>query len=295
MIVRPFTFLTALLFALSGAYLFVVKHQSQSLEVQMEQTAATTRQDEEAIRVLKAQWALEADPSRIASLAAKFTGLQPMRPVQLVTMASLATELPAPGGVAPYNNPEDEVPGLPGSNAVPSPMGVPIEVKGRVAALQSSSSDLVKAVSVQQVAANFPPPPPVRPRRYVRHQDQKMVPAPHKEHGIAQSCDFREIAGYKNSPLAIQLNLFGVGINLCLQPYLLGAHLLHGVNFGLKPLVIRQRPNPNTTFDERRAKNQSHIPMVAPGSTKGRWDRNTPLHVTFIFMAAKELFHRPSG
>ncbi len=141
----------------------------------MEQTAATTRQDEEAIRVLKAQWALEADPSRIASLAAKFTGLQPMRPVQLVTMASLATELPAPGGVAPYNNPEDEVPGLPGSNAVPSPMGVPIEVKGRVAALQSSSSDLVKAVSVQQVAANFPPPPPVRPRRYVRHQDLHLA------------------------------------------------------------------------------------------------------------------------
>ncbi|MDE1906688.1 MAG: hypothetical protein KGH75_09610 [Rhodospirillales bacterium] len=175
MIVRPFTFLTALLFALSGAYLFVVKHQSQSLEAQLEQSAAATRQDEEAIRVLKAQWALEADPSRIASLAAQFTGLQPMKPVQLVTMASLATELPAPGSSAPYSNPEDEVPGLPGSVAAPLPMGPPIEVKGHVAALQSSASGLTNAASAQQVAANLPKPPPVRPRAYLRHQEVHLA------------------------------------------------------------------------------------------------------------------------
>ncbi len=135
MIVRPFTFLAGLLFALSGAYLFVVKHQSQGLEDQMEQLAESSRQDEQAIRVLQAQWALEADPSRIASLAAQFTGLQPMKPGQLVTLASLASSLPAPGSAAPFNNPQDEVPAIPGTGDAPAaPFGPPIEVQGHVAA-----------------------------------------------------------------------------------------------------------------------------------------------------------------
>ena len=171
MIVRPFTFLTALLFALSGAYLFVVKHQSQSLEAQLEQSAGATRQDEEAIRVLKAQWALEADPSRIASLATQFTGLQPMKPVQLVTLASLANALPEPGSSAPYTNPEDEVPGLPGSGTVPRPMGPPIEVRGHVAAVQSTTPGfLASSGPTQQIDASLPKPPPVRPHMFVQHE-----------------------------------------------------------------------------------------------------------------------------
>ena len=171
MIVRPFTFLAGLLFALSGAYLFVVKHQSHALEYQLEQAADATRQDEEAIRVLKAQWALEADPSRIASLAEQFTGLQPMKPAQLVTLASLANELPEPGIAAPQSNPEDMVPGLPGAAATPSPMGPPIEVKGRVAAVQSTAPVLLaSAGAIQQNRTSLPNPPPVRPRVLMRHE-----------------------------------------------------------------------------------------------------------------------------
>ncbi|MDE2240260.1 MAG: hypothetical protein KGJ73_10105 [Rhodospirillales bacterium] len=174
MIVRPFTFLTALLFALSGAYLFVVKHQSASLEAQLEQSAGATRQDEEAIRVLKAQWALEADPSRIAALASQFTGLQPMKPVQLVTLASLANDLPEPGSSAPYGNPEDGVPGLSGPGAAPASLGPPIEVNVHVAAQQARVQGFSEpsqqtvyptqvAENIAPVEANLPKPPPVRP------------------------------------------------------------------------------------------------------------------------------------
>jgi len=113
MIVRPFTFITGLLFALSGAYLFVVKHRSQMLDQQLAQTAEATRQDEQSIRVMQAQWALEADPSRLAALAAQFTGLQPMKPGQLMTLADLGAQLPAPGSAAPVPNPEDPVPAMP--------------------------------------------------------------------------------------------------------------------------------------------------------------------------------------
>ena len=64
MIVRPFTLITGMMFVLSGAYLFVVKHHSEVLDDQLTQVTQATRQDEQSIRVLQAQWALEADPSR---------------------------------------------------------------------------------------------------------------------------------------------------------------------------------------------------------------------------------------
>ncbi len=175
MIVRPFTFLTGLLFALSGAYLFVVKHQSHSLEDQMQHSAAAIRRDEEAIRVLKAQWALEADPSRIAALAAQFTRLQPMKPGQLVTLASLAQRLPPPGSSAPFGNPQDEVPGQSGQDsATPSQLGPPINVQGNAAS--GATADLVppethrqqSADSAAPVDASFSlpkPPPEVRPQQ----------------------------------------------------------------------------------------------------------------------------------
>lgn len=113
MIVRPLTFVSGLMFALSGAYLFMVKHHSEALDDQISQMTQQTRQDEQSIRVLQAQWALEADPSRLASLAAQFTGLQPMKPGQLTTLASLGNALPSPGSQPPGANPADPVPAMP--------------------------------------------------------------------------------------------------------------------------------------------------------------------------------------
>lgn len=113
MIVKPFTFITFLMFAASGAYLFAVKYELQVLGDQVSQASAATKQDEQEIRVLQAQWALEAGPSRLAELAAQFTKLQPMKPTQMVTMASLSSALPPPGSAVPGQNPEDEMPVMP--------------------------------------------------------------------------------------------------------------------------------------------------------------------------------------
>jgi hypothetical protein len=100
--IRPITLITALMFVLSGAYLFVVKHRSQMLDDQLSATAQATRLDEQRIVVLQAQWAKEADPSRLARLSSQFmSSLQPMQPNQLVTLATLASELPPPGSAAP--------------------------------------------------------------------------------------------------------------------------------------------------------------------------------------------------
>lgn len=170
MIVRPLTFLTGIIFAVSGAYLFMVKHQSQSLENRLGQLAQTSRMDEQAIRVLKAQWALEADPSRIAMLATEFTQLKPMKPGQLVTLAALTTDLPAPGSAAPYSNPEDLVPAMPGEGqGAPTPSGPAIQVRARVASAASTTpaSAVVKPEladnQMSAAAQALPAPPPAPP------------------------------------------------------------------------------------------------------------------------------------
>jgi hypothetical protein len=104
-VIRPFTLITMLLAALSGAYLFAVKHQSQVLDDQIAALSQSSRLDAMRIRVLQGQWSLETDPTRLQQLAAQFTSLQPMQPAQLVTLAALFADLPAAGSAAPASNP----------------------------------------------------------------------------------------------------------------------------------------------------------------------------------------------
>jgi len=108
--IRPFTFITMLLAAGSGAYLFAVKHHAQMLDDQIADISQASRLDAQRIRVLQAQWALETDPTRLQQLASQFTQLQPMQPAQLVTLAALKTSLPPAGSAPPAANPE--LPGL---------------------------------------------------------------------------------------------------------------------------------------------------------------------------------------
>lgn len=178
MIIRPFTFLTGLAFIFSGAYLFVVKHQSQGLEDKMGQLALVSRADEQAVRVLKAQWALEADPSRIASLAAEFTQLKPMQPAQLITLASLAGDLPAPGSAAPYNNPEDVVPDMPeGAGGSSAPSGPAIQVSGHQVADATQASSQQRVADNQTGSSASPTPAPVAPASF--RSDSNRQPTIH--------------------------------------------------------------------------------------------------------------------
>ncbi|MDE8348771.1 MAG: hypothetical protein POG74_04710 [Acidocella sp.] len=99
--IRPLTLLSMILAAVSGAYMFAVKHRAQVLDDQLASVAQQTRLDQERIRVLQAQWALETAPPRVKQLAAQFTDLQPVKPAQMVTLAALSSILPPPSKVAP--------------------------------------------------------------------------------------------------------------------------------------------------------------------------------------------------
>jgi hypothetical protein len=120
--IRPFTLLSAVIFLLSGAYLFAIKHRAEATEMQIAQIDQQSRLDAQRIRVLQAQWALETDPDRLAQLAGAFTTLTPMKPAQLVTLATLAQALPAPGAPVPGQNPEQTAPvALPDTVAAAAP------------------------------------------------------------------------------------------------------------------------------------------------------------------------------
>jgi hypothetical protein len=136
--IRPFTLITMLLAAGSGAYLFGVKHRAQVLDDQLAAVAQQSRLDDQRIRVLQAQWALEIDPTRLQQLAAQFTALQPMKPAQLVTLASLQEFLPPPGSAGPVVNPV--------APAVPDP-----------------ASGAPSLSPVAQAASVLPLPPPEAP------------------------------------------------------------------------------------------------------------------------------------
>jgi hypothetical protein len=161
MIIRPFTIVSGMMFVLSGAMMFVVKHQSQALDSQVSDINQATTQDVQGIRVLQAQWALEADPSRLAALATQFTGLQPMKPGQLMTMAALGTSLPAPGAKPPGSNPEDPVPALPQlAAAVPVPATASVPVQTAAAATVPAAVQTA-AIVPSAVAAPVARPAPV--------------------------------------------------------------------------------------------------------------------------------------
>jgi hypothetical protein len=146
--IRPFTFLTMLLAAVSGAYLFAVKHRAQVLEDQIAATADASRVDAQRIRVLQAQWALEIDPNRLNQLAAKFTTLTPMKPAQLITLAALRDVLPPAGSAAPGANPEGGRPDLPMA-------GAPIVANAAGAA--GAAPNFARALPLPPDAAPQPP------------------------------------------------------------------------------------------------------------------------------------------
>jgi len=158
MIIKPFTFIAFLLFVLSGAYLFGVKFQSQTILDKTSAAVQATKQDEEDMRVLQAQWALEAAPPRLAELAAQFTQLQPMKPAQLTTLDALASALPAPGSAAPGPNPENEVPAMPqlAQAAAPAPAAAPVAVAAAAPAVPAPAAP--PAAPVVQTAAAAPAP-----------------------------------------------------------------------------------------------------------------------------------------
>lgn len=161
--IRPLTFVTAMMMLGSGAWMFVVKHRAEQLDHRIGTVTAQIRSSEQRIRVLRAEWALETDPNRLQRLAALFLPrLQPMKPDQLVTMQELAARLPVPGAAVPY---------------LPLPPPLPDQLPDEPAVAMPAAPGGPVAAAVPPKALPLPPParPAVKVASYRRPASRRVA------------------------------------------------------------------------------------------------------------------------
>ncbi|MCF3945545.1 hypothetical protein AiwAL_05975 [Acidiphilium sp. AL] len=192
--IRPVTFVSFALALSSGAWMFVVKHRAEQLDRQIGGVTAQIRASEQRIRVLRAEWALETDPNRLARLAAMFLpALKPMAPDQLVTWSQLADRLPPPGTAVPSlplppplpdQVPNVAVPAGPVASAQPPASAPRSAAPAQLAAASPAAVHRAAAPSIRHVALRTVRPvvhsttahPPVHPNPMHRVAVDRPMP-----------------------------------------------------------------------------------------------------------------------
>ena len=87
--IRGATIVWAVLVLLSSGGLFLMKLKVQALEERLLFLNSTIRETHKSIRILSAEWSYLNDPARIADLATRLLGLQPLGTEAFVTFAEL--------------------------------------------------------------------------------------------------------------------------------------------------------------------------------------------------------------
>ena len=129
--IRPFTLICMLLAMGAGLYLYQSKHESQLLDRKIAGIVRATDETRTRIGMLRADYQLLNDPTRLQGLADDKLTLKAIAPTQFTTMAELARRLPAVDlapHVAPEPVPEPDV-GLFVPAAEPMVAVVPVLVK----------------------------------------------------------------------------------------------------------------------------------------------------------------------
>jgi hypothetical protein len=93
--IRPFTCLSLLAAFGSGMYLYAEKHRAELLERQIAHVMHETEAARQRAGLLRADWALLNDPTRLQDMADKYLALKPMAPSQFVQLGDLSNHLPA--------------------------------------------------------------------------------------------------------------------------------------------------------------------------------------------------------
>ena len=86
---RAATILWAILAAAAGTSLFMLKYEVQTQEQRLSGLRKDIVETKESIHVLKAEWSYLNDPSRLREQAERHLGLHPLKPSQIVNIASL--------------------------------------------------------------------------------------------------------------------------------------------------------------------------------------------------------------
>src|SRR5689334_16050640 len=119
--IRPVTCVCMLLAAGSGLYLYQAKHQAQLLDKDIGRVLDAADAARRRAGLLRAEYALENDPSTLAELADTYLPeLKTTQPGQFVTLADLGKRLPAVGAPAEDPAPVEEPPSVPVAGAEPA-------------------------------------------------------------------------------------------------------------------------------------------------------------------------------
>lgn len=112
--IRPATFVAMLVFVFAGLFLYQTKHRSQMLDREIARTMKATDDTRARASLLRAEFALLSDPSRLQDLSDQLLKLKPTQPTQYTTMADLPKRLPPigpmPGSVPPVAEPASTEP-----------------------------------------------------------------------------------------------------------------------------------------------------------------------------------------
>ena len=124
--IRPFTCICLLLAAGSGLYLYQTKHQTQMVDREIERTLKLADATWQRSGVLRAEYTLLNDPSRLADLSGQYLPtLQTTAPGQFSTLNDLDHRLPAVGPPPSDPTPVDTATPAPQSEAAaPEPARV---------------------------------------------------------------------------------------------------------------------------------------------------------------------------
>ena len=94
--IRRTTMFWAFLSIAAGVWLFVVKHQVQALEGELQRLERAVVEEQEAIHVLTAEWSYLNRPARLDELGRRLMGLSPMTSAQQSDFIGLEEALQEP-------------------------------------------------------------------------------------------------------------------------------------------------------------------------------------------------------
>jgi len=99
--IRMGTLLWLLLVGASGYAMFQVKYEVAQLDEQLGRVNREIAKNEEAMRVLGAEWSFLDQPGRLAPLAQRYLDLKPIAPAQILHLDAVPRRAPPPAANAP--------------------------------------------------------------------------------------------------------------------------------------------------------------------------------------------------
>jgi hypothetical protein len=99
-VIRPVTMFWIALAGCVGFGLYHLKNEVQAQEDQLFRVNRTILAEQETIHVLRAEWSYLNQPARLQALASRHLELQPTKPAQLGTIATLPPLQPESGSPA---------------------------------------------------------------------------------------------------------------------------------------------------------------------------------------------------